>query len=39
MIDFQGAGIKVKIFVAFFRENFVIALVPTLINRFLYNFT
>ena len=36
--DFQGPELKVKITVAIFRKNFVIALVPTFINRILFNF-
>ena len=32
--DVQGLGLKVKVTVAIFRKNFVIALVPTFINGF-----
>ena len=32
--DFQGPGLKVKVTMAIFRKNFVIALVPTFINGF-----
>ena len=37
--NIQGSGLKVKVTVAIFRKNFVIALAPTFIDGFQYNFT